>query len=71
MVEEADEYCPHCDNHYIIEAETKETKAIKEGKAQMVVGMEMEAGAGMDRLQMRKHLLEKMMEEEDDENLHA
>ena len=24
--EEADEYCPHCDNHYIIEAKTPETE---------------------------------------------
>ena len=24
--EEADEYCPHCDNHFIIEAKTRETE---------------------------------------------
>eukprot|EP00824_Muranothrix_gubernata_P005415 TRINITY_DN16984_c0_g1_i1.p1 TRINITY_DN16984_c0_g1~~TRINITY_DN16984_c0_g1_i1.p1 ORF type:complete len:133 (-),score=26.90 TRINITY_DN16984_c0_g1_i1:24-422(-) len=24
--EEADEYCPHCDNHYILPAETPESK---------------------------------------------
>lgn len=24
--EEADEYCPHCDNHFIIEAKTPETE---------------------------------------------
>ena len=24
--EEADEYCPHCDNHYVIEAKTPETE---------------------------------------------
>ena len=24
--EEADEFCPHCDNHYYIEAETPEMK---------------------------------------------
>lgn len=24
--EEADEHCPHCDNHYIIEAKTPETE---------------------------------------------
>ena len=24
--EEADEYCPHCDNHYIIEAKTPDTE---------------------------------------------
>ena len=36
--EEADEYCPHCDNHYIIEAKTPET----EGK--MVIEFETEKG---------------------------
>ena len=36
--EEADEYCPHCDNHFIIEAKTQET----EGK--LVVEVEQEAG---------------------------
>ena len=36
--EEADEYCPHCDNHYIIEAKTPET----EGK--LVVEVEQMAG---------------------------
>ena len=44
LFEESDEFCPHCDNHFVIDAETKETKAIREGKAQMVVGLEMEAG---------------------------
>ncbi len=44
MFEESDEFCPHCDNHFVIDAETKETKAIREGKAQMVIGLEMEAG---------------------------
>ena len=24
--EEADEYCPHCDNHFIIEAKTRESQ---------------------------------------------
>jgi len=24
--EEADEYCPHCDNHYVVEAKTQETE---------------------------------------------
>lgn len=36
--EEADEYCPHCDNHFIIEAKTPET----EGK--LVLGFDMKAG---------------------------
>ena len=36
--EEADEYCPHCDNHYIIEAKTQQT----EGR--MVVTVQQERG---------------------------
>ena len=36
--EEADEYCPHCDNHFMIEAKTPET----EGK--LVFEFEMETG---------------------------
>ena len=36
--EEADEYCPHCDNHYMIEAKTPLT----EGK--LVLNFEMEKG---------------------------
>ena len=36
--EEADEYCPYCDNHFIIEAKTPET----EGHLQIT--FEMEAG---------------------------
>lgn len=36
--EDADEYCPHCDNHFIIEAKTPET----EGHLQ--IGFEMKAG---------------------------
>ena len=36
--EEADEFCPHCDNHYVIEAKTKENC----GK--LVIGFKMEKG---------------------------
>ena len=36
--EEADEYCPHCDNHFMPEAKTPET----EGK--LVFEFEMETG---------------------------
>ena len=36
--EEADEFCPHCDNHYIIEAKTKENT----GK--LVLEFQMEKG---------------------------
>ena len=36
--EEADEYCPHCDNHYVIEAKTRDT----EGK--MIIETKMARG---------------------------
>jgi uncharacterized CHY-type Zn-finger protein len=36
--EEADEFCPHCDNHYVIEAKTRET----EGK--LVIEFEQKKG---------------------------
>ena len=36
--EEADEYCPHCDNHYIIEAKTPFTEG------QLVVEVQQERG---------------------------
>ena len=36
--QEADEYCPHCDNHYVIEAKTMENT----GK--LVFGFQMEKG---------------------------
>jgi hypothetical protein len=26
LFEEADEYCPYCDNHYVLDAVTKEDK---------------------------------------------
>ena len=42
--EEADEYCPHCDNHFIIEAKTPETEGhlrfefeMKEGHENKIV----------------------------------
>ena len=38
LFEEADEYCPHCDNHYMIEAKTPET----EGK--LIIDIKMEKG---------------------------
>ncbi|KAJ3087715.1 hypothetical protein HK102_010448 [Quaeritorhiza haematococci] len=31
--DETDEYCPHCDNHYVIEAKTKDAP-------QMTIGVE-------------------------------
>lgn len=31
VIEEADEYCPHCDNHYVIEAKTPQLMLEVEG----------------------------------------
>lgn len=50
--EEPDEYCPHCDNHYVIEAVTPET--IKEEKA---------AAAKARRLKREQMEQEKLQEE--------
>lgn len=55
--EEADEYCPNCDNHFIIEAKTPET----EGK--LVIEFENEKGHEMnvmkdDRQKDRKRQLD-------------
>ena len=36
--EEADEYCPHCDNHFIIEAKTRESQG------RLVVEVQQERG---------------------------
>jgi uncharacterized CHY-type Zn-finger protein len=36
--EEADEHCPHCDNHYVIEAKTRETEG------QMIIETKMARG---------------------------
>ena len=43
--EEADEYCPGCDNHYYIEAETPETKG------RLVVEVEAHEGHENDLIQ--------------------
>jgi len=32
VYEEADEYCPHCDNHYVIEAKTPQKAIGVEGE---------------------------------------
>eukprot|EP00943_MAST-04B_sp_MAST-4B-sp1_P001514 g1514.t1 len=52
--EEPDEYCPHCDNHFVIEAVTPET--IKEEKA---------AAAKARRLQREQADQKKLQEEND------
>merc|ERR1711939_483581 len=32
VYDEADEYCPHCDNHYVIEAKTPQAMLVAEGE---------------------------------------
>ena len=59
--EEADEFCPHCDNHYIIEAKTPAT----EGK--FVIQIDQEAGHEHkmfkdDREKERKAALERSVD---------
>ena len=46
-MEEADEYCPHCDNHYIIPAKTPKEKKIV---------VDLEGGGDMfdDRMKRKK-----------------
>ena len=40
--EDADEYCPHCDNHYIIEAKTPMTEGVLKIEFTMEKGHENE-----------------------------
>ena len=65
--DETDEYCPNCDNHFIIDAETKKSKAIEEGKATVVVGVEGDSTREVE--EMREMMMKKMMEEGIDEDL--
>ena len=65
--DETDEYCPNCDNHFIIDAETKKSKAIEEGKAAVVVGVEGDSTREVE--EMREMMMKKMMEEGIDEDL--
>ena len=63
--EEADEHCPHCDNHYIIEAKTKENT----GK--LVLEFKMEKGHENkmmkdDREKDRQRVLQQDIEWNDD-----
>merc|ERR1712043_97208 len=63
--EEADEYCPHCDNHYMPEAKTKEST----GK--LVFGFKVEKGHEHkmvvdDREKERNLVLQKEIEWGDD-----
>lgn len=65
--DEADEYCPNCDNHFVIDAETKKSKAVNEGKAGVVVGVQGESEREVQEL--RDAMMRKMMEEGIDEDL--
>ena len=65
--DEADEYCPNCDNHFVIDAETKKSKAIKEGKAGVVVGVQ--GNSEREVVELREQMMKKMMEEGIDEDL--
>ena len=65
--DEADEYCPNCDNHFVIDAETKKSKAINEGKAGVVVGVQ--GNSEREVLELREMMMKKMMEEGVDEDL--
>ena len=65
--DETDEYCPSCDNHFVIDAETKKSKAISEGKAGVVVGVQGDNAREVE--EMREMMMRKMMEEGIDEDL--
>lgn len=65
--EEADEYCPNCDNHYVIDAETPETKAIREGKGNLIIGVDGISGENKEEpANMREKLLQQMLAEDED-----
>lgn len=52
--EESDEYCPHCDNHYYIEAETPETQGRLVVEMEAVEGHEQDLI--MDERQKRRNM---------------
>ena len=65
--EEADEYCPGCDNHFVIEAKTRENTG------QMVIGFKMEKGhehkmVKDDREKEREIVLQKDIEWGDEDS---
>ena len=65
--DETDEYCPNCDNHFVIDAETTKSKAINEGKAGVVVGVQ--GNSEREVMELREMMMKKMMEEGVDEDL--
>ena len=65
--DESDEYCPNCDNHYVVDAETTKSRALQEGKAGVVVGVE--GDSLREAEEMREAMMKKMMEEGIDEDL--
>ncbi|ORX64164.1 hypothetical protein BCR32DRAFT_298183 [Anaeromyces robustus] len=63
VYEEADEYCPHCDNHYVIEAKTPQmaigvegedarvdNRLLKDERMKMIDSLEQELGLLTERL---------------------
>ena len=65
--DECDEYCPSCDNHFIIDAETPKSHAIEKGDAQVIVGVE--GDTAREAEEMRELMMRKIMEEGLDEDL--
>ena len=65
--DESDEHCPSCDNHFVIDAETPKSRALNEGKAQVLVGVEGDTEREAEEL--REKMMRKMMEEGIDEDL--
>lgn len=64
--DECDEYCPNCDNHFVIEAETPKSRAIEKGDAHVVISAE---GSTMrEAEEMREMMMRKIMEEGLDED---
>ncbi|KAK8794805.1 hypothetical protein WA158_001786 [Blastocystis sp. Blastoise] len=60
--DEADEYCPYCDNHFYVEAETKESKQIKDGKGMLVVNFDKEQEVTEE---LKAEVMKKLLEEDD------
>ena len=59
--DESDEYCPNCDNHFVIEAETPQTRAVNDGKAKIIVGAEGDTQREAEEL--REQMMKRIMEE--------
>ena len=59
--DESDEYCPNCDNHFVIESETPKTHAVNEGKTGIIIGAEGDTQREAEEL--REQMMKKMLEE--------